>query len=111
MLGIERTPEDCRWLDEAEREDEERAATAFTQLPLAGSTRECPKCLFGMLTYKYLLCFYSSHWSRYIPPAGLFFRAWRPPTRKLMVRQCPQCGADTFERPADSVSDYEADAA
>ncbi|MFD3594364.1 hypothetical protein ACFWU5_16695 [Nocardia sp. NPDC058640] len=84
----------------------EAADAAFAALPLAGMTRECPKCRFGMLTYRYTTCYWP-------------FGAWRTrnplaqhllmvvPSRELIVRNCPQCGANTFERPADSVDDYE----
>lgn len=77
---------------------------AFAALPLAGSTRECPKCRFGMLTYRYTTCYWVDGWTehRYRDPllvAG--------PERGLLVRACPQCSAELFERPADSVADYE----
>ncbi|MGW5519051.1 hypothetical protein [Nocardia africana] len=86
----------------------ELADEAFSQLPLAGTTRECPKCRFGMLTYRYMLCTYlGDGWWRKddSDPRILASR------RSLIVRTCPQCGADTFERPADSVADYEDGAA
>ncbi|MFF4026924.1 hypothetical protein ACFYY5_29150 [Nocardia elegans] len=86
----------------------ELADEAFSQLPLAGTTRECPKCRFGMLTYRYTECVHvvGDRWQRGSNDPYLAY-----PSCMLIVRTCPQCGADTFERPADSVADYEEQAA
>jgi hypothetical protein len=82
-----------------------KADEAFQRLPLASTTRECPKCLFGMLTYRYRACTHlgDDWWTVREDP----YLA----SRMLIVRNCPQCGADCFERPADSINDYESNAA
>ena len=94
-------------LKEAIREANE----AVTRLPLAGTTRECPKCLFGMLTYRYKECAWwgNNEWSTHVNRDPTLLGGWA--TRKLIVRTCPQCGADCFERPADSINDYQQETA
>ncbi|WP_280465625.1 hypothetical protein [Nocardia brasiliensis] len=104
------TEEEIERRREQDRRAEAEADRAFAALPLAGHTQQCPKCLFGMLTYRYQTCNWSfGHWGR--GSGVLEYFQICPPTRELIVRTCPQCGADTFERPADSVTDYEQDAA
>ncbi len=89
----------------ANERSREAADAAFATLPLAGTTRECPKCLFGMLTYRYTTCYWADGWTtenRYREYLLVVV-----PERGLLVRTCPQCSAELFERPADSVADYE----
>lgn len=63
----------------------------------------CPKCHFGFRTTKFQECylrdpfnpimnFTSNEGYRNSPPCGI---------GELMVRGCPNCGAETFEKPLD----------
>jgi hypothetical protein len=97
-----------RRLEAAREEAKQEAIAAFAALPLAGATRECPKCRFGMLTYRYRSCTYlgDGAWAARDNDAYL-----RYSSAMLIVRNCPQCGAECFERPADSINDYQQETA
>jgi hypothetical protein len=101
-------------LTEEERAEERRARVqrlneaagqALRSLPLAGTTIHCPKCRFDHLTYRYATRYY---WPRH----GGFHRSkptWPGsllPELYVIVRTCPQCSAETYERPADTIEDY-----